>query len=176
MRINVAQLLKAPVGATRHYDIDDEVDLTDNGDIRKVRGEVTLLHTDRGILADGVFNTDIELDCSRCLTTYKCPLNLHIQEEFFPTIDIVTGTSVGLPEDQSGGFTIDKHNEINLAEAVRQYAIMALPMKPLCREDCAGICPTCGCNLNEKRCSCSQERIDPRWQQLIEKVHEKGIY
>ena len=63
---------------------------------------------------------------------------------------------------------IDEHNILDLAEAVRQYALLAMPMKPLCRENCVGLCPTCGCNLNERSCKCPTSPVDPRWVRISE--------
>jgi uncharacterized protein len=51
---------------------------------------------------------------------------------------------VDVPEDEPGAFTIDRNNILDLEEAVRQYSTLAIPMKPLCREDCPGLCPVCG--------------------------------
>lgn len=176
MKINVAQLLKGPVGGIRSYEVDEAVDVTDNGRKSMVRGEVSLMRTGRAILAQCVLHTEIEVECGRCLEPFSCPLTLTIEEEYSPTIDILTGAPLPLPEDQPTCFTIDAHNELDLAEAIRQYAIMAIPMKPLCHDSCAGLCPTCGHNLNEGRCDCPSESIDPRWRQLLEKVkQQKGI-
>jgi uncharacterized protein len=96
--------------------------------------------------------------------TQKIPLK--IQEEFFPTIDIITGAKLPKPEDP-GSFTLDEHHILDLTEAIRQYIITAMPMKPLCKEDCAGLCATCGKDLNKVKCSCTQEEIDPRWAELL---------
>ena len=170
MRINVAQLLKGPVGGTRTYEL-DEVDVTVDGQESKVWGKVNLMRTSRSILVTGTLHTEVKCECSRCLATFTCPLTLKIEEEYFPTIDIITGTRVPVPDASS--FTIDEHNELDLAEAIRQYAIMELPMKPLCRESCAGFCATCGHNLNEGECRCPTGHIDPRWLQLLEKVNER---
>jgi uncharacterized protein len=70
-----------------------------------------------------------------------------------------------LPED-SGGFPIDGHHIIDMTEAVRQYILLTTPMKPLCREDCAGLCPVCGHNLNQGPCSCPPQGVDPHWAKL----------
>jgi uncharacterized protein len=63
-------------------------------------------------------------------------------------------------------FAIDDGREIDLSEAVRQYILLAMPMKPLCREDCAGLCPRCGCNRNIDSCDCSDSGVDPRFAVL----------
>ena len=75
-----------------------------------------------------------------------------------------TGATLPLPEEP-GSFMIDDRNIMDISEAIRQYTVMALPIKPLCRQDCSGLCPTCGADLNEKRCDCTPE-IDPRWEKL----------
>ena len=167
LQINVAQLLKAPIGTTRIYEVDEIFDM--DGVNNTVQGEVKLMRTDRGILAIGTLHTEIELTCSRCLTLFDCPLTLNIEEEYFPTTDMVTGTPLPLP-DEPGSFTIDEHNDIDLTEAIRQYTLLATPMKPLCQDDCAGLCPTCGQNLNQKRCNCPPQPVDPRWDKLSKLV------
>ena len=163
VEINVSQLLKAPIGSTRTYKVNEVVEIGD-GDTM-VQGEVTLLRTDRSILARGALHAQVELTCSRCLVSYSCPLVLNIEEEYFPKTDIITGASLPVPEE-SGFFTINERNILDLTEAIRQYALMAIPIKPLCDEACAGLCPTCGRNLNHGPCECHVEPADPRWSEL----------
>lgn len=138
LQINVSQLMKSPVGSTRQYELEE----SDVGDERlSVRGQVSLLRTGRSILVTGRLSTEIGLTCSRCLGEFRHPLTLNIEEEYFPTIDILTGSHVTVPEDEPGAFTIDENNTLDLTEAVRQYALLAVPMKPLCRDDCPGLMP-----------------------------------
>ena len=167
MQVNVAQLLKEGIGSTRSYEVAEVVDLDTAGDGGGglVRGEVTLTRTNRGVLAVGTFDTTVRIDCSRCLSQYGCPLQVKVQEEFFPLTDINTGAPLSLP-DEPDAFTIDEQHILDLSEAIRQGILLVMPMKPLCREDCAGLCPQCGQNLNEKVCGCSSEIIDPRWAGL----------
>lgn len=165
MQINVSQLLKEPIGATRDYKISEVVDVTGNGNGRMVQGEVSLLRTDRGILVKGVLHTEVELTCSRCLSSFSWPVTLNIDEEYIPTIDVVSGAPLSSPEEP-GSFIIDGHHVIDLTEAMRQYALMAIPMKSLCREDCAGICQNCGYNLNQGACDCPLQVADSRWSKL----------
>lgn len=166
IEINVSQLLKSPVGSTRRYEIDDKTDIGDY--FAFVRGEVTLLRTGRGILVTGCLTTEVQLTCARCLGSFHHPVTLDVEEEYFPTIDIATGAIVKAPEDEPGAFTINQNNILNLGEAIRQYAVLAVPMKPLCRPDCAGLCPTCGANLNIGKCACPVKIIDPRWRKLAD--------
>jgi uncharacterized protein len=165
MEINVAQLLKEPIGSTRNYEINEVVDVTGEGDNSRVEGRVKLQRTQRGILVRGELQTEVGLTCSRCLCSFIYPLEINFEEEYIPTIDIVTGIPLSSPEEP-GDFLIDEHHVIDLAEAVRQYTLLAMPMKPLCREDCAGLCRECGQNLNQGPCGCPVRVIDPRWSKL----------
>jgi uncharacterized protein len=137
MQINVSQLLKEQVGSTRDYKINGTVDVIDNGISSPVQGEVKLTRTNRSILVKGNLYTTFEATCARCLSLFSCPLVLNIEEEYFPVLDIPSGASLPSP-DEPGSFTIDEHQVLDLTEAARQYALMAMPMKPLCHEDCAG--------------------------------------
>jgi len=150
-QINVSQQIRTSIGSTRNYEVNEVVDIA--GGSSMVQGEVRLTRTDRGILVKGTLHTEVEVTCSRCLSLFSCPLAVNIEEEYFPTTDVFSGASLSLP-DEPGCFTIDEHHILDLTEAIRQYALLAVPMKPLCREDCAGLCPYCGHNLNQGTCNC----------------------
>ncbi len=165
MQINVSQLLRDPIGSTRYYQINEEADISGNGKSCLVQGEVRLLRIQRSILVKCELTTDVELTCSRCLTSFRHPLTLTFEEEYLPTIDIVTGAPLP-PTEEAGAFTIDERHILDLTEAIQQYTVLNIPMKPLCREDCTGLCPTCGHNLNQGRCDCPSQNIDPRWSEL----------
>ena len=162
LQINVSQLLKAPLGTTRNYAVEEEVDIL--GENRVVHGEVELTRSDRSILVHGLLQVDVELECGRCVTKFTAPLTLDIQEEFIPKIS-AGGEPLPQPEDKEV-FAIDERNMLDLLEAVRQYASLAVPMKPLCKPDCAGLCPVCGHNLNRGECPCPPQDTDPRWDTL----------
>ena len=173
MQINVAQLLKAPIGSTRDYEIKQVIDITGDGASSLVQGKVRLLRTDRSILVKGTLDTGVELTCSRCLSPFNYSLTINIEEEYYPTTDVDTGAAMPVP-DEPGCFTIDENHVLDLTEAVRQYALLAIPMKPLCREDCAGLCSYCGHNLNRGPCGCSPQGADPRWSELSKLQKKKG--
>ena len=163
MRINVSQQLKESVGSIRNYRVDETIDIVGSGSL--VQGEVRLTRTDRGILVQGRLHTEVEVACSRCLSRFSCPLVLNIEDVYFPTTDVISCAPLLLP-DEPGCFTIDEHHVLDLTEAIRQNALLVIPMKPLCREDCAGLCPSCGHNLNQGPCNCLPQRVDPDWSEL----------
>ena len=170
MRINVSQQLKSPIGSTRNYDVSEIVNLAGGDSL--VEGKVTLVCTDRGILARATLHTVIEVTCSRCLSVFNCPLTLNIEEEYFPITDVASGTALPLPEERSS-FLIDEHHILDLTEVIRQYVLLIMPMKPLCREDCAGLCSTCGYDLNQGPCNCLPQQADPQWPELSKMASNK---
>ncbi len=163
MQINVSQQLKGTIGTVRNYEVNEVIDV--EGCSYTVQGTVTLMRTDHGILVKSNLNTASGLTCSRCVTVFDCPLPINIEEEYLPTTDIISGSPLPVPDDP-GAFTIDERNILDLTEAIRQYTLLAIPMKPLCRQDCAGLCPACGTNLNLAHCDCPPPAGDPRWEEL----------
>jgi uncharacterized protein len=137
LEINVAQMLKGPIGTEKTVSVSGSVDITGYGEAA-VKGEVKLMRTNRSILVKGKLDTSVATSCARCLETFICPLTLDIEEEYFPMTDVNTGVPVPEPDDP-GYFVIDEHLILDLAEAVRQYALISIPMKPLCRPECPGI-------------------------------------
>jgi uncharacterized protein len=165
MEINVAQLLKSPIGAEREYGLEGSIDIAGDGASCATVGRVSLTRTDSGILVRGRLFTEVGLTCSRCLGPLRCPLTISVEEEYYPTIDIITGTRLTPPEDTEH-FTIDESHILDLTEAVRQAAVVSIPMKTLCKDDCAGLCPECGHNLNQGACGCPPREEDARWAVL----------
>ena len=161
MNVNVAQQLKESVGSVRRYEVDEPLP----PDGYPVKGELTFLRTGTGILVTGTLHTAVECPCSRCLEPYKCELTFQIEEEYFPRIDVLTGLPQPVPEDAQD-FAIGPDHVLDLTEAFRQNVLLAIPMKPVCREECAGLCPGCGANMNSESCKCAPAEADPRWSEL----------
>lgn len=160
MKINVAQQLKEPVGSTRQVTIEERAD---TGSV--VQGVVELLRTNRSILVRGKLSTTAREVCSRCLEEFDLPLTLDIEEEYFIKRDPITGATLPAPSE-SGTFTVDENNILDLNEAIRQYVLLSQPMKPICRENCSGLCPQCGRNLNVQSCDCKASSTDSTWAPL----------
>jgi uncharacterized protein len=167
MDYNVSQLLREPIGATRDIRIDEIVSFLIDGKPHRIYGDCNLLRSDENIIVNCSLETEIELTCSRCLRTFIQPLKIKFAEEFVPTLDVLTGAHLAPPEDPAA-FTIDERHILDLTEAVRQYAVMATPMKAVCKKSCAGLCAKCGKNLNEGKCGCPEDNIDPRWAKLAD--------
>ncbi len=167
MIYNVAQLLKAPVGDTRDHPVDEAFGQSDDVPFASnVQGLAHFTRVNHGIVVDAVLHAPVRLQCSRCLEEFDADLDLSFQERFVPTVDVVTGQpvhDVAEDEDEEEVYTIDSQHLLDLHEAIRQQAVMALPMQPVHDPGCLGLCPTCGVNRNEQSCSCLAELApDPR--------------
>jgi len=133
--INLTQLLKEPVGSSQSHDINgalgDEID-------GSIKGTAKIIHTTRGVLVQCELSAEVRLVCSRCLKAFLCPVRFTAEEEFRPVAD-VSDDSALCSAEQTEEFTIDDKNIVDLGELIRQYVLLNLPMKPLCRSDCPGI-------------------------------------
>ena len=166
MYYNVAQLMKEAVGATRDYVVDDEFSCTEEGwSSLNIKGAVHMLRTHRGVLVTAALTTSIPEDCSRCLEAFAQDLDLTVEEEYFPVIEVSTGVAMPVPEE-AGPFCIDERHTLNLLEAVRQAVLLAKPLQPVCQEACQGLCSECGGNLLRGECRCIKDTSDPRWAPL----------
>jgi uncharacterized protein len=167
-RFNVAQLLKEPIGATRDYAVAAPVEDLVPEEVTAatpLRGHVHLLRTDRGILVEGELRGSLVVPCSRCLADVAAPIAIQIEDIFQPTVDVVRGTFIPVDEEDTA-LLINEQHILDLSEVLRQNLLLAVPMQPLCRPDCAGLCPTCGADLNEGSCECEAVEVDPRWADL----------
>ncbi len=173
MLYNVAQLMKAPVGTSFESNIDEEnIQLDDDLKvIGPLTGHVRMRRTNQGLLVDGWVDLSLELSCNRCLKIFEQPMHITFEELFFPTVDVISGLPLP-PIDEEEVFPIDAHHQVDLTEAIRQHVLLDLPMVTLCQEDCAGLCPQCGHDLNLGPCKCKPE-VDTRLS-VLEKLLQNG--
>jgi len=133
--INVAQLLKEPIGSTQSHDVSGMICEEVEG---FVEGKAKVIHISQGVLVQCKLTAEVKLICSRCLDTFLCPISFTAEEEFPPISDVSGDLAISSVE-QSEGFTINNKNILDLSELIRQYMLLNLPMKPLCRPDCPGM-------------------------------------
>ena len=101
--------------------------------------EVTINGMSEGVLADFRSSTTVHLVCTRCLSEWEEDL-------------AVAATQVFEPNPDEDGYFLGPDNRIDLSGPVRDEIALAIPFRPLCQSDCAGLCPTCGSDLNKDPC------------------------
>jgi len=118
------------------------------------------------IYFDGEVDATIKLDCSRCLETFSFGVSGEVSAVFMPEVDGKREE----PEKQLRADDLDVQfyggDEIDLFPPIRDYVAFEIPMRPLCADDCNGLCPECGSNLNKIKCSCEKRPVDSRFSAL----------
>ena len=167
---NVSGLLQDAVGAVRSYDVSvSELQLDEENAARDVAGSLRLTRINTGLLAQADVGARIESACVRCLEPTETQLEATIEEEFRQVVDRETGaakTALLDGEDEEVFSLLTRNHMLDLAEPLRQSLLIALPFRPICGEDCEGLCQLCGANLNERDCGCEPVPVDPRFAEL----------
>jgi len=174
MFINVHEL------ELHHLEFDQEfqagaIELGD--DVRQVRpvhtqGRAELVKENHGggkIVEDirlvAKLSTGIEMPCARCLDAVRYNLDRNFDLLYRPL-----GTDAGHEElsvtDAEAEIGYYSGDGLLLEEVLREQMLLSVPLKALCREQCKGLCPQCGKNLNLETCNCQPHPMDPRWQVL----------
>ncbi len=164
---NVAGLLGDDPGTSREFDVTDvSFSLDDGLELsRPINGHVRLQRTNRGILVAGRLTAALQTECSRCLRPMEVPVDVAIDEEFLPALDLTTGQP--LPADAEPDVArLTDHHEIDLEPLVRDELVIAEPIAPLHSPDCAGLCVECGLPLDEGTHDHPTDDIDPRLEAL----------
>lgn len=107
----------------------------------------------------------LELKCGRCLEPFQVPVDSAFDLLFLPASEAVGGADEEI-DAADVGVSFYQDDVIDLADVIREQLYLALPMKPLCRQDCLGLCPVCGQNRNTTPCTCKTEWVDPRMDAL----------
>jgi len=119
----------------------------------------------KDIRVDGELSARVEIGCARCLEAVQRdvkrefdllyrPLGADAGREETP----VTGTEAEISYYEGQGLLLE--------DVLREQVLLAVPVKVICRQDCMGLCPQCGANLNVAKCSCAEPAEDPRWSAL----------
>jgi uncharacterized protein len=164
LRYNVAGLLKAAPGEIRTYPVTGElIEIADDLSLAApIEGELRLSKTSRSVLVHADLSTQLVLRCSRCLVEMTAPVDVTVDEEALPSVDFETGKPLDI-DDEPEALRIDEHHELDLHETIREAISLAEPIAPLCREDCRGLCVTCGTDLNADPAHHHEDdAIDPR--------------
>lgn len=130
-----------------------------------VRGDCRLQRFGREVICRGELQATLLVECSRCLRKLLLPVSVDLSATFQPEVPSVTEEELELEAEDFDTYSYEAGG-IDLREAIRDHLGSAVPIQPLCRPDCAGLCPRCGKDLNEGPCHCPSEAGDSRWAAL----------
>ncbi len=143
LRINVGFLINSPIGIYRELFFDSISVTSDDGlTISDIEGAIKISRTPQGLFVEGQFSGFVPLECVRCLNDYVQPLHWEFSELFAFTRDNITEAGLLVPEDA----------HIDLQPIIHDFALVEVPIQPICKPDCRGLCVECGQNLNELDC------------------------
>ena len=140
------------------------------GDDIPCRAAVTAESTRTGsnYLLEGTINADVSGECSRCLETF----DFRIVAEFKLVLQRGGRADGGSEEEDFVLLSEAQEGDFDIFPAVLEAVVLEMPIKYLCAESCAGICPSCGIDLNKGDCSCGEKPVDPRWGPLKKLLKE----
>jgi uncharacterized protein len=168
--INVAPLLKQPLGTRVDYEI-AESPIDPRGEnaglldasIVDIDSKLHATHTNAGPLIEGSADAQLAAQCARCLKPIDTPVHADFAEQYFATVPVDTGVALMSPPLDAK--LIGSDFKLDLTDLLREELILATPVAALCRPDCAGLCPACGEDLND-RPHAHDEAVDVRWSAL----------
>ena len=163
LRLNVGFVVAQSAGFIRDFPFDiPKINIPTDLQISNLLGIIRATRTPQGILLQVDFHADVDLDCVRCLTSYKQSLYVEFTELYAFSQRYVTDSGLLMPET----------GVIDLAPVLREYILLEIPISPLCRADCKGLCQMCGNNLNESPCNHDDDSFDPRLASLKKLLDE----
>ena len=163
----VAGLLSEPPGERRTYPIHGAtIQLPDGLRLAEpLDGELRIARTNRGVLVSAHLTTALEAECARCLRSVDVPIDVAIEEEVLPSVDVHSGLPMDTTAEPDVARLTD-HHELELGPLVAEAISLAEPIAPLCEPDCPGLCPVCGDRLGPGHVAHPDDDIDPRLEAL----------
>lgn len=153
LRLNVGFFLNQNIGYSRDFPFDaPKIHLPPDLDLANLTGTARITRTPQGLLVQVKAHAAFQAECGRCLTSFVQPLDSEFTELYAFSSRFGAISDLILPED----------GHIDLEPLVSEYLFLAIPIIPLCKPDCKGLCPVCGENLNETPHSHDAEEGDDR--------------
>jgi uncharacterized protein len=149
-RINVGFIAHEEIGRSHDFPFEfEKIILGDDLELRNLDGIVNIGRTPQGLVLQADFSAETTVMCVRCLQDFDQELDWAFTELYAFDKRSETESELILPED----------GHIDLAEMIREYSLLEVPISPICKPDCQGLCAECGQNLNEK--DCGHKPIEP---------------
>jgi uncharacterized protein len=143
LRLNVGFLVHEEVGYNYEFPFEfDKIKLSDDLELLDFSGQLNVSRTPQGLLFNGDFTGKTTLECARCLKAFEGQLKWTMTELYAFTEKSVSDSGLLVPEDA----------QIDFRPLFREYALLEIPIRPICKPDCKGLCPVCGQDLNVRDC------------------------
>lgn len=166
MRIQVKELAEGKGRFFHRYD-PDELTLDDEHArlIEPPIVEGRVYKSDQGYRVEGHLTARAAVDCDRCLNAVEIPVDTEFDVTYIAASNYLAAETPELHADDLD-VSVFEGDELDVDDLVREQVFLSLPSRVLCTEQCHGICPECGANMNHDTCSCQISATDPRWDAL----------
>ena len=166
MRIELDKLENGKGGFAHTYQ-PEELDLEDDRITLVGPAEVsgTVRRSGAEVVVSGRLESLVSAECDRCLKPIEVPVATRFKLEYITGQDYESSHAAELTADDLAVSVFDGES-IDVDELVKEQILLFVPDRMLCREDCKGICSTCGADLNAGECKCAPTDVDPRWEAL----------
>jgi uncharacterized protein len=163
----LAGLLAEPPGERRVFPVHGAIiPLPDDLRLAEpLEGRVEIARTNRGVIVEARLTTAIESTCARCLREIEVPIEVAIDEEVLPSVELAGGAPIDRSSEPDVA-RLNDHHELELSVLVGEAISLAEPIAPLCEAACPGLCPTCGERLGPGHADHPSDEIDPRLEAL----------
>ena len=147
-----------------NFVFEDKVDVLDLGKpfYGKYKSSVILNKLHDQLILSVTSDFKVKYECDRCGKSFKSSLTSDYKMVYLMNEAQLETDSINISYLSRTADKIDTTND------VREFALLSVPMKKLCKENCKGLCPKCGSDLNKEKCKCITEEIDPRWKPLMD--------
>ncbi len=160
LKLNIASLSEG-YAETQLWVTASEVALDDYPEYsHPINAKLDIEKIGRNIFIKAALQAEVDLICDRCVEQFTSRIDDSVRLLY------TTDQNMRDREDEDVFVIADSTDIIDIKEPVRETLVTALPPKRLCKEDCLGLCPICGTNLNVESCECQTNRLDPRWEKL----------
>jgi uncharacterized protein len=157
LKLNVGFIAQQSIGYSRNFQFEiPTLVLEPDLNLSEFMGTITVSRTSEGLLFRGKFQADVDATCGRCLSDFKHLLITNFTELYVFHSHAQEDSELIYPED----------GQVDLEPIVREYLLLELPINPICKTDCQGLCSICGNNLNHDTCDHGPDPIDPRMSVL----------
>jgi uncharacterized protein len=152
LRLNIGFLIKSTIGTSRDFPFSiEKMVLGGDLSVQNLVGNARFNRTPQGLLLQGEFSFSVELSCVRCLDDFEQHLKVSFTDLYAFEKKYMSESNLLVPED----------GQIDLELLLREYSFLEIPIKPICKNDCRGLCPVCGENLNLMDCGHHPESESP---------------
>jgi len=163
MIIKLYELRKSGISIIEAEKNPSELGLSQTVFLKPIEIKIVLENAGELINADFHLSTYCHRVCDRCVVEFELEIDAHHLMRFIPE----TNKSYYAGGDDDVKYYHPDNPLVDVSGDIHDALMLAIPMKVLCREDCRGLCPHCGADLNVEDCNCGKTQVDPRWSKLV---------